>query len=104
MQSNINRRQFLRHSLAASSTAAIASTGLSGCQESGAKTQALGQNGSLSFQELPHRLDHQHHIPEGYQAQVLLSWGDALDAGENLNFSNIAFSSLLSDFGIQIFT
>lgn len=101
MSSPINRRQFLRQSLAASSTAAIASTGLSGCQKTGAQTQALGQNGSLSFQELPHRLDHQHHIPEGYQAQVLLSWGDALDAGENLDFSNPSAERQAQCFGFN---
>ncbi len=33
---------------------------------------------SLGFGEIPHGLDTQLHVPEGYQSQVLLRWGDPL--------------------------
>ena len=35
----------------------------------------------FSFGELPHGLDAHLHVPEGYQAQVLLRWGDPLLPG-----------------------
>lgn len=69
---NLNRRSFLKSS-AIGSTAALSATAMStvltGCQT---------QDTNLSFTEIPHRLDHHHHLPEGYQAQTLLRWGDAL--------------------------
>lgn len=72
INTNVNRRNFLRSSVAGGA-AALSATGittqLAGCQN---------QTSNLSFKEIPHRLDHHHHIPEGYQAQTLLRWGDAL--------------------------
>ncbi|KUJ83572.1 DUF839 domain-containing protein [Microbulbifer flavimaris] len=40
------------------------------------------QNSALSFKEIPHGLDAHHHLPEDYQAEVLLRWGDPLHQGE----------------------
>ncbi|SDJ97341.1 PhoX family protein [Microbulbifer yueqingensis] len=41
-------------------------------------------SGNLGFAEIPHTLDAQHHLPEGYRADILLRWGDPLttDAGK----------------------
>lgn len=35
---------------------------------------------SLTFKEVPHTLDKVHHIPEGYEAQILIRWGDPVVA------------------------
>ncbi|MEQ8662809.1 MAG: DUF839 domain-containing protein, partial [Gammaproteobacteria bacterium] len=36
---------------------------------------------ALAFSGLPHGADETHHLPSGYQAQVLLRWGDAICGG-----------------------
>ena len=36
---------------------------------------------SLTFKEVVHGLDKTHHIPEGYEAQVVIRWGDPVVAG-----------------------
>jgi hypothetical protein len=36
---------------------------------------------SLTFKEVVHGLDKTHHIPEGYEAQVVIRWGDPVIAG-----------------------
>ncbi len=73
-KNRLNRRQLLKNS-ALSGVGLVSATSLtaslSGCQDE--------QN--LSFAEIPHSLDHQHHLPEGYQAQTLLRWGDSLHDG-----------------------
>ncbi|MDP3242869.1 MAG: DUF839 domain-containing protein, partial [Reyranella sp.] len=45
-----------------------------------AMAQAAGPS-SLTFKEVAHGLDRMHHIPEGYEAQVLIRWGDPVVAG-----------------------
>jgi secreted PhoX family phosphatase len=45
-----------------------------------ALAQAAGPS-SLTFKEVAHGLDRTHHIPEGYEAQVLIRWGDPVVAG-----------------------
>ena len=45
-----------------------------------ALAQAAGPS-SLTFKEVAHGLDKTHHIPEGYEAQVLIRWGDPVVAG-----------------------
>ena len=45
-----------------------------------ALAQAAGPS-SLTFKEVAHGLDKTHHIPEGYEAQVLIRWGDPMVAG-----------------------
>lgn len=68
----LSRRAFLKNT--GKGSAAIAATATAASQLSGCSDQ----NNSLSFTEIPHSLDHQHHIPKGYQSQVLMSWGDSL--------------------------
>ncbi|MEX2961577.1 PhoX family phosphatase [Microbulbifer sp. TYP-18] len=36
---------------------------------------------NLGFAEIPHRLDARHHLPKDYTADILLRWGDPIDAG-----------------------
>ena len=45
-----------------------------------ALAQAAGPS-SLTFTEVAHGLDKTQHIPEGYEAQVLIRWGDPMVAG-----------------------
>lgn len=45
-----------------------------------ALAQAAGPS-SLAFKEVAHGLDKTHHIPDGYEAQVLIRWGDPVVAG-----------------------
>lgn len=42
---------------------------------------AAGSKSSLTFAETPHVYDATHHVAEGYNANVLLRWGDAVEAG-----------------------
>ncbi|WP_237066925.1 PhoX family protein [Microbulbifer guangxiensis] len=60
-------------------TAAGASNGLlTACSRSKDVEQA-----GLTFAEIPHRLDDNHHLPDGYRADILLRWGDPLHAGDS---------------------
>lgn len=72
MSIKLDRRGFLKSS---------AMTGATALSATGIATQLIGCNSqqeNLSFTEIPHRLDHQHHIPDDYHAQTLLRWGDPL--------------------------
>ena len=42
---------------------------------------AAGAQSSLTFTETPHVYDATHHVAPGYDANVLLRWGDAVEAG-----------------------
>lgn len=42
---------------------------------------AAGAKSSLTFTETPHVYDKAHHVSPGYNANVLLRWGDAVEAG-----------------------
>ena len=47
-------------------------------------TRALAQGGgpsTLTFKEIAHTLDATQHVPEGYEVQVLIRWGDPVVAG-----------------------
>lgn len=41
-------------------------------------TNSTSDHSSLSFNEIPHGMDEQLHLPKNYSAQVLLRWGDPL--------------------------
>lgn len=74
---NPSRRALLKAAGAVTASGAAASL-LPGCARPDQNAQ---QN--LTFSEIPHGLDAQHHLPEGYSADLLLRWGDPLseDAG-----------------------
>lgn len=66
--------------------------GLAGAAAVGAITQGLisrnafatGAGSTLAFTETPHVYDENHHVAPGYDANVLLRWGDAVEAGAPL--------------------
>ncbi|WP_445356593.1 PhoX family protein [Microbulbifer sp. ANSA002] len=59
---------------------------IGGATAAGAATNFMPGCGSehhrenLSFQEVPHSLDFNHHLPQGYSADILLRWGDPIVA------------------------
>lgn len=89
----LSRRAFLKNT--GKSGAAVAATAtltgqLAGCSD---------QGNSLSFTEIPHSLDHQHHIPEGYQSQVLISWGDSLSTEDSFAPASLTAEEQAMRFG-----
>ena len=56
---------------------------LAGCAdqpepESPESTQTDVLQGSFNFEEIPRGMDANHHVPTGYEAEVLIRWGDPL--------------------------
>ncbi|GAB2888126.1 PhoX family phosphatase [Microbulbifer echini] len=70
---NPGRRQLLK-TLGGATAVGAASTLIPGCD---AKQKATAVN--LSFREIPHSLDFEHHLPQEYSADILLRWGDPID-------------------------
>ena len=56
-------------------TAALAVSGKASAQT------AKANPSSFTFAEVPHGNDPQHHVPEGYEVQVLIRWGDPVLPG-----------------------
>jgi secreted PhoX family phosphatase len=73
-----NRRDLLRGSLAVAAISATLGRGALAANEQPAKR---GQASSFDFKEIEAGVDHTHHVAEGYDAQVLLRWGDPLFPG-----------------------
>jgi hypothetical protein len=70
-----SRRGLLKGALAVSAiSATVGATALATAEE--AKAQAKGS--AFSFKEVEAGVDADHHVAEGYQADVLLRWGDPL--------------------------
>ena len=75
----VSRRGFL---LGAGATlGAVAAQGFVGSLFSGA-AHAQGAASSLKFTELTRIFDDNHHVAEGYDARVLVGWGDPMKAGD----------------------
>ncbi|WP_288132839.1 PhoX family phosphatase [Microbulbifer sp.] len=70
------QRRTLFKAIGAATAATAGAPLLTGCSSKDAPDSA----NNLSFDEIPHRLDFQHHVPEGYSADRVLSWGDPLEA------------------------
>jgi uncharacterized protein len=70
-----NRRDLLRGSLAVAAISATVGTRALAANEQPAKKTPLA---SFDFKEIEAGVDHTHHVAEGYDAQVLLRWGDPL--------------------------
>lgn len=74
-----SRRNFLQGSLAVS---AIAATVSPVALMSADEARAAGKSGSaFNFNEIEAGVDAKHHVAEGYNADVLLRWGDAVLPG-----------------------
>jgi len=70
-----NRRDLLRGSLAVAAISATVGSRALAANEQPAKKTPLA---SFDFKEIEAGVDHTHHVAEGYDAQVLLRWGDPL--------------------------
>src|SRR5919107_476833 len=70
-----NRRDLLRGSLAVAAISATIGNRALAANEQPAKKTPLA---SFDFKEIEAGVDHTHHVAEGYDAQVLLRWGDPL--------------------------
>ena len=70
-----NRRDLLRGSLAVAAISATVGTRALAANEQPAKKAARA---SFDFKEIEAGVDQTHHVAEGYDAQVLLRWGDPL--------------------------
>ncbi|ANP86348.1 PhoX family protein [Rhizobium leguminosarum] len=74
-----SRRSFLQGSLAVSAIAATVSPiALMSADEARA---ADNKGSAFNFSEVEAGVDHKHHIAEGYDADILLRWGDAVLPG-----------------------
>ncbi len=72
-----SRRGLLRGALAVSAISATVGTL---ALETAEQAQAQSANSAFSFKEVDVGVDADHHVAEGYDAQVLLRWGDPLTA------------------------
>ena len=70
-----NRRDLLRGSLAVAAISATVGTRALAANEQPARKAA---GASFDFKEIEAGVDQTHHVAEGYDAQVLLRWGDPL--------------------------
>ncbi len=75
----VSRRGFLLGSGAG--IGAVAAGGFVGSLFSGA-AHAQAAASSLTFTELKRIYDQTHHVAEGYKAEVVAAWGDAMQAGQ----------------------
>ncbi len=75
VERRLGRRAALRGLVGAGAAAALAHELL----DSTALAQPTGPS-TLTFKEVAHGLDKTQHVPEGYEAQVLIRWGDPVTA------------------------
>ncbi len=76
----LSRRSFLGGSAAL--TAAGAVTGTAGSAVfAGDALAASSDPSTLTFEALPHAYDETHHVAKGYDASVLIRWGDPVEKG-----------------------
>ncbi|MCX7376572.1 MAG: PhoX family phosphatase [Alphaproteobacteria bacterium] len=71
-------RRFSRRDAMRGLFAVGAATALSGV--AAGEAEAAGPS-SFTFKEISHTYDGTHHVPEGYEVQVLVRWGDPIMAG-----------------------
>ncbi|WP_088330720.1 PhoX family phosphatase [Lacimicrobium sp. SS2-24] len=76
LAARISRRQALKGLGLGGSALMLAGCGIPGGNNVAGKNDVAA--GSLTFKELPHGLDPHLAVAQGYNAQVLLSWGDPL--------------------------
>ena len=77
IEARFNRREALRGLTAGAALAGLASIGIGAfCRETGAS-----ESPALAFEEVPHANSATHAVPDGYQAQTLIRWGDPVEAG-----------------------
>jgi len=72
----LGRRGFLKGALAVTAVSALAPSQL--LLSRGAQAAALS---GASFEEIEHGVDETHHVAPGYRAEILIRWGDPVEAG-----------------------
>jgi len=88
LQRRYGRREFLKGSLGVSAAAALFGTAALGTarplaaatSDAAASKLAAGTSDRFNFTEIASGNDETHHIAEGYDANVLLRWGDPITA------------------------
>lgn len=73
IERRLSRRAALRALGAGAAVAGLGSTGLLGAGEA----LAAGPS-SFAFKEIAHTLDERDHVPEGYETQLVIRWGDRI--------------------------
>lgn len=76
----MGRRGMLRGMLGVTAMS-MAAGGLTQALMSSTAIAATAADSQFKFKEVPHGVDEKHHLAEGYDAQVLLRWGDPVTAG-----------------------
>ena len=76
----LGRRGMLRGMLGVTAMS-MATGGLTQALMSSASYAATAADSQFKFKEVPHGVDEKHHLAEGYDAQILLRWGDPVTAG-----------------------
>lgn len=74
-----SRRNFLRGGTALTAMSALGATAGNAIFAKDALA-ASADPSTLSFEALPHAYDNTHHVAKGYDADVLIRWGDAVEA------------------------
>lgn len=79
VEARFSRRDALKGALGLTVVSAIASSplGLLACSRGGQTEKGEG----VSFTEIEHGVDETHHVARGYSADVLIRWGDPVEAG-----------------------
>jgi secreted PhoX family phosphatase len=72
----LSRRDFVRRLGTASALGLLGGTSLA--RSASATGDALT---TLTFEEIEHGIDSDHHVAKGYSAEVLIRWGDGVHAG-----------------------
>lgn len=76
----MGRRGMLRGMLGVTAMS-MATGGLTQALMSSTAVAATAADSQFKFKEVPHGVDEKHHLAEGYDAQIMLRWGDPVTAG-----------------------
>ena len=79
IHARMGRRDMLRGALGVTAITALASSSLA--LFAGAGDALAGDTAKVSFPEIVHGADETHHVAEGYNANILMRWGDPVVAG-----------------------
>jgi len=80
LEERLSRRGMLKAGVAAGALGVFAGF-LKGGKALAAEPEKPAPKSTLTFEEVPHLLDEHAHAPAGYETQVLIRWGDAVEAG-----------------------
>ena len=100
VEKRFSRRLFL----AGLGSIGVGATGLSGCSRAENKVTTrdigTGDASQFTFTEISRGSDDSHHVPEGYEADVLIRWGDPLFPGApNFNPRQQSAETQVQQFG-----